>query len=185
MRLRWLLLVVLFFAATGPARAGDDAALWAAVRDGSAFAIMRHELAPGTGDPQGFDVKDCATQRNLSDAGRRQAVATGERFRANRITQAAVFSSAWCRCRETAELLGIGHVEHLAPLNSFFADFDKRAPQTEALKAWLAEDQGDKPLVLVTHQVNINALVGVYTTSGEIVVVRRSADGNLKVLGKL
>ena len=71
----WLLACILFFHATG-AEASDKAALWAALKSGKAFAMMRHELAPGTGDPANFDVYDCATQRNLSDAGRAQSVQT-------------------------------------------------------------------------------------------------------------
>ena len=67
----------------GPAKAGE--ALWAALREGRAFAMMRHALAPGTGDPANFDVNDCATQRNLSVEGREQARRTGDAFRANGI----------------------------------------------------------------------------------------------------
>ena len=98
----------------------DEAGLWAALRDGGHVALIRHGLAPGTGDPPGFRVDDCRTQRNLSPAGRAQARAIGERFRANGIDTAAVFSSQWCRCLETARLLGLGEVQALPGLNSFF-----------------------------------------------------------------
>lgn len=33
-------------------------------------AMLRHAIAPGTGDPPGFTLGDCATQRNLDDRGR-------------------------------------------------------------------------------------------------------------------
>ena len=172
----------------GGARTGgaqETGPLWAAVRTGSAFAIMRHALAPGTGDPAGFTLEDCTTQRNLSDQGRQQAAEIGERFRENGIGQATVLSSAWCRCRETAELLGLGPVETLPPLNSFFGNFERREPQTEALREWLGRRKTEGPLVLVTHQVNISALTGTYTGSGDIVVARREPDGSITVLGKL
>ena len=61
----------------------------------------------GDGRPPDFKVDDCATQRNLSDEGRAQARRIGARFRANGIETAKVFSSQWCRCRETAELLEV------------------------------------------------------------------------------
>ena len=96
----------------GRAHAADEA-LWRAVRAGRAVAIMRHALAPGTGDPAGFRLDDCSTQRNLSAAGRQQAREIGARFRAHGIERARVFSSQWCRCRETAEGLGLGAVAAL------------------------------------------------------------------------
>ncbi len=179
------LIVLLLVASCGIARAAEPDVLWAAVRDGSVFVMMRHVLAPGTGDPDGFDVNECATQRNLSDDGRQQAKEIGEQFRQNGVPQAAVFSSAWCRCLETARLLDIGPVEVLAPLNSFFGNWDRRDAQTAALKSWLASQKADKPFVLVTHQVNITALTGVYPRSGDMVVVRREPDGAFTVLGKL
>ena len=171
--------------AAGPgATAGEDEdALWRALAEGRAFAMMRHAVAPGTGDPAHFDVDDCATQRNLSDEGRDQARAIGEKFRSNGIAEAAVHSSAWCRCRETAELLGLGPVATLEPLNSFFGRRERREPQTRDLEAWLSTFEGSQPLVLVTHQVNISALTGVYPASGETVVVSRGADGTLHVIG--
>ena len=168
-----------------PVYAQDKETLWDALRTGGAFALMRHALAPGTGDPPGFNLSDCATQRNLSDAGRRQAIEIGANFRAQGIARAWVYTSAWCRCRETAALLDLGPVEVLPSLNSFFADREQREPQTEALKAWLASADYDMPLVLVTHQVNITALTGSYTRSGEIVVAQMKPDGDIVVLGKL
>ena len=147
--------------------------------------MMRHALAPGTGDPDGFDVNECPTQRNLSGDGRRQAVEAGAWLRKNGIERAAVFSSAWCRCLDTARLLDVGRVELLAPLNSFFGNREQREPQMTALRDWLAGNQPDKPLILVTHQVNITALTGDFARSGDMLVVRRAPDGTYAVLGKL
>ena len=88
----------------------DEAALWAALREGGHVALMRHAIAPGVGDPAGFRLDDCTTQRKLSAQGRAQARAIGERFRANGIATAAVFSSQWCRCLDTARELALGEV---------------------------------------------------------------------------
>ncbi len=164
------------------ARAQDTAALWQALRGGGHVALMRHALAPGTGDPADFSLDDCATQRNLSDGGRRQAVRIGESFRRNGIERARVFSSQWCRCRETARLIDLGTVAPLPALNSFFQQWEHRDSRTQALRQWLATQDLSTPMVLVTHQVNITALTGRGAASGEIVVVA-VGDGGVEALG--
>ena len=179
----WALSIVLQFA-PGPAAAAEGD-LWNALRAGGHFALLRHALAPGTGDPAAFDLEDCGTQRNLSGQGRDQAERIGDRFRANGITDARLFSSQWCRCQETARLLGLGTVESLPALNSFYERFEERDRQTRALKKWLADQSLEVPLVLVTHQVNITALTGVYPLSGELVVVELSEGGDLSVIGTI
>ena len=162
-----------------------EAALWAALRDGGHVALIRHALAPGTGDPPGFRVDDCATQRNLSAAGRAQARAIGERFRANGIATAAIFSSQWCRCLDTAREMGLGEAVAFPGLNSFFADRGEEAWHTAAARALIAERaHGPLPLVLVTHQVNITALSGVFPASGEIIVMRLDGD-TLSLAGRI
>jgi phosphohistidine phosphatase SixA len=141
---------------------------------------LRHALAPGTGDPPGFVLGDCTTQRNLDARGREQARAIGERLRAAGLAGAAVYSSRWCRCLETAELLALGPVTPLPALDSFFGRPSEREPRTQALRAFLAEaGPGGPPLVLVTHQVNISALAGRGTRSGEGVVLDRDPGGTL------
>lgn len=171
---------------TPPALAQSQQAMWTALKSGEAFAMMRHALAPGTGDPPNFKLEDCTTQRNLSAEGRRQAAQIGARFRKAGITSASVYTSAWCRCRETAKLLGLGPAEDLSALLSFYKNDLRTAPQTAALRSWLSTNwQGGRPLVLVTHQVNIQALTGVDPPSGGIVVVRRASNVALKVMGRL
>lgn len=168
-----------------PAGAADTADLWAALRSGGHVVVMRHALAPGTGDPQSFDVGKCETQRNLSTQGRAQAKRIGDSFRANGIAGARVYSSQWCRCLDTAELLRLGPVATLPALNSFFQTIGRRTPQTAALQKWLSEQDRTTPLVLVTHQVNITALTGIYPASGEMVVLRIEQDGALKTIGTM
>ena len=168
----------------GVADAQQDGA-WSGIASGVDVVLMRHARAPGTGDPDHFALGDCSTQRNLSATGRQQATRIGDRFRANGITQARVYSSQWCRCRDTAEALALGPVVELPVLNSFFRDFSREATQTQALRHWLAEQSRDMPLVLVTHQVNITALTGVVPSSGEMIIVRRDATGVLKVVGRI
>ena len=179
-------LVLLLFAASGlPARAQSEAELWSALREPNHFVIMRHALAPGTGDPGNFRVEDCSTQRNLSEAGREQARRTGEAFRRNGIERAAVYSSQWCRCLETARLLGLGEVKELAALNSFFEERSKGPVQIRQLQEKLRSIDLSQPVVLVTHQVNVTGFTSVYPSSGEMVVVRREPDGSFETVGTI
>ena len=166
-------------------RAEDQETLWRDLGSGKHFAILRHAIAPGMGDPQEFTLDDCRTQRNLSDEGRRQAQLIGQRFRTYGYKAARVFSSQWCRCLETARLLDLGEVEELPALNSFFANFEKEEEQTRQLKEWLAHQDLSELVVLVSHQVNITALTGIYPRSGELVVVERTGDKGFLVKGTL
>jgi len=167
-----------------PAAADADPALWAALKAGGHVAVMRHADAPGTDDPTGFRLDDCATQRNLSESGRKQARAIGARFREHGIREVPVYSSQWCRCLETARLLGLGEVKPFPGLNSFFRDAGGETRQTAEVKALIREHRGGPSPVLVTHQVNVTALTGVYPRPGEIVVLRPDGE-NLAVVGRI
>ena len=147
--------------------------------------LLRHALAPGTGDPDNFDVDDCDTQRNLSEEGRGQAVRIGKTLRDNLKKIPHVFSSQWCRCKETAQILNLGAVTELPILNSFFENFHLKDNQTNQLKEWLSKHINKTPIILVTHQVNITALTGVYPSSGEIVVIRMGNVGGVQVDGRI
>jgi broad specificity phosphatase PhoE len=176
--------ILVYLFAVGSAAAGDSEALiWKALASGNHVALLRHALAPGTGDPPEFQIGQCTTQRNLSAEGRSQAKAIGDRFRSNGMSKARVYSSQWCRCLETARLLDLGKVEELVPLNSFFRHFERRESQTKALLHWLRAQDLDHPVVMVTHQVNITALTGIYPDSGELVIVNRNDSGDIRVIG--
>ena len=185
---RWVMVLAVVVSGLMPgagAVAANSVALWDALRSGGHVALIRHALAPGTGDPADFAIGDCATQRILSEEGRAQARRIGALFRANGIETAPVYTSQWCRCRDTAALLGLGPVADLPVLNSFFGRPGGRMPQTEGLRQWIAAQTLDSPRILVTHQVNITAITGVYPSSGEIVIVRAMADGDLAVVGTI
>ena len=159
--------------------------VWSTLNSGNHFVLMRHALAPGYGDPDAFDVKDCKTQRNLNDEGRYQSKKIGDLFRLNGISKAIVYSSQWCRCLDTARLLDLGEVSELPLLNSFFRNFDREKIQTETTMQWLQSLPLGLPTVLVTHQVNITALTGHSPESGEIVFLRRSSDGSISKIGSI
>lgn len=175
-----MLRFLLFLAALGPIQAlAND---WDVLSDPGTIAIMRHALAPGNGDPTNFKVGDCSTQRNLDARGRAQARKTGVEFRVRGIVFDKVLSSQWCRTLETAKLLDSGPVVEAPSLNSFYEDYSTSERQTADTLALLAKLDGR--LMLVTHQVNISALTGQSTRSGEVLLLR-SEGGRLEVIGSI
>jgi phosphohistidine phosphatase SixA len=158
--------------------------IWQQLKRGEALAFIRHSYAPGTSDPPGFVLRDCSTQRNLSEDGRIQARRIGDFFRAQGIKDALVYSSQWCRCLETANLLGLGTVEELPALNSFFEEPVKGPEQTSEIRAFISKLVRKVPVIMVTHQVNITALTGVVPSSGEIIILQKEKNGLGKLLGR-
>ena len=160
--------------------------VWSELAKPGAIVLFRHATAPGVGDPPGFKLEDCATQRNLDDRGRAEARRLGEQFRSRNIQVGAVLSSQWCRTRETARLAFGSQARDEPAFNSFFQQSTElRDAQTAQAKAVLARWRGPGALVVVTHQVNITALTGVGAASAEGVVVRLAADGTLQVVATL
>lgn len=168
--------------------AADDAKLWAQLRHGGNVLLIRHaSTLPGLGDPAGFKLDDCATQRNLSEAGREEARRIGERLKRERIPVAQVYTSPWCRCRDTA-MLAFGRAEDWAPLSSVFDLPDRDREYTERVKKRIGtySSRGMKGnIVMVTHNVNIAALTKLSVAPGEVVVVRPDGCCGLRVVGRL
>lgn len=157
------------------AQAADPVA--AAIRAGGCAVLIRHaQTVAGVGDPEGFRVDMCSTQRNLSEDGRAQARRIGQWFQAQGLKPRAVQSSAWCRCKDTADLAFGRHVVWQA-LNSTFGNRDSQAGQTAQLRAALARVPAGQFEVWVTHQVNMTALTGEGMVMGEGLVV--NAQGKM------
>ncbi|MEB3211953.1 MAG: histidine phosphatase family protein [Leptolyngbyaceae bacterium] len=176
--------------AIAPAEAtSDETDIWSRLQnadDTHYYVLMRHALAPGTGDPSGFQLNDCSTQRNLSEEGRDQARRTGEAFRENNVTVQRVLSSEWCRCLDTAELLDLGPVERFSGLNSFFQDQAKRPEKTAQLREFMLANQDEYGVtVLVTHFVNISAIAGSGISSGEMVVMQINDQDEPEVVDRI
>lgn len=184
-----LILVVLLLAGVGAPpgvfSSSDQAAPIRALGESGTLLMIRHALAPGSGDPAHFKLDDCATQRNLDTRGREQARAMGAFLRRQGIAAARIYSSQWCRCLETARLMELGSVQPLPALNSFFSRPEDRAPRIGALRAFLAEQPRDGPLIImVTHFVTIAATTGESVSSGEGVLLRLTEDGP-RMVGRL
>jgi broad specificity phosphatase PhoE len=168
-----------------PARAADDDVLWQRLRSGGHLLLIRHAVTdPGVGDPPGFLLGQCGTQRNLSERGRREAQALGAALQAGGVTVGPVWSSRWCRCLDTARL-AFSRVEPAPMLDSMFEDdaIARRAKAAQTL-ARLAALKETRNVALVTHDVNIRMLAQESVAPGGILMARMKG-GRLTVLGQL
>lgn len=182
----WWTGLLLLATLTAPVRAGAaDEALWRLLEGGGQVVLLRHATTePAVGDPPGFRLDDCATQRNLTDAGRAEARRIGAAFATRAIPVARVLSSRWCRCLETARL-AFGSGEPWEPLSSLFADRTRQAEQTRAFRTLAGEKRTGGNLVLVTHGANIMAFVGANPAMGGMVIVTPQGAGSFTVAGHL
>jgi len=180
-----LLLALVLLAWTGIARAESPSdAAWKALREGGSVAVLRHARAPGTGDPADFRLGDCPSQRNLSSEGREQATRIGARFRAEGVPVERVLSSRWCRSLDTATL-AFGAAQPFPSLDSFFSGRERQDAQTRTVRSLVSQWRSKGVLVLVTHQVNITALTGVFPAEGEVVVLMPKAGADFEILGRV
>lgn len=180
---RWALGVLVgAWVLSATAAAGE--AVWDALREPGSVVVLRHSYAPGGFDPPDARLDDCATQRNLDADGRAQAQRIGEAFRRNGVAVGRVLSSPRCRCLDTGRL-AFGRAEAWAPLQGALGDADRRARQVAEIRAAIAAHDGPLPLVLVTHGSVVTDLTGLGVRMGELVVLRRGADGAHSVAGRL
>ncbi|MBJ6125961.1 histidine phosphatase family protein [Microvirga sp. BT325] len=166
-----------------PVQASEEA--WQALRQGGTVALFRHARAPGTGDPANFQLDDCSTQRNLSEEGRQQAQRIGDAFRSRQVPVERVLSSRWCRALDTARLAFGALAQPAPPLDSFFSGREQEPSQTAAARRIIEGWDSTGVLVLVTHQVNITALTGVFPSEGEALVLRPRASSGFDVIGRI
>ncbi len=175
-------LIVIFISLTTSIKADLNENLKNQLIDGEKIIFIRHAYAPGSGDPDNFNLNDCYSQRNLSKDGRVQAENIGEFFKKNKIKIDKVLSSEWCRCKETAKI-AFDDYETKNFLNSFYSSkFAKnKSKQMLDLKNYINESKSKKNLILVTHYVLINEALNYAPSSGEIVV----SDKNLNMIGSV
>jgi phosphohistidine phosphatase SixA len=164
-------IIIILISLTSSIKAEIDKDILASLKEGNKLIFIRHAYAPGGGDPDNFDINDCNTQRNLSDSGRQQAKNISNFFIENQINFKKVYSSEWCRCKETAKI-AFGDFETKNFLNSFFSQkFAKnRKKQMNDLNNFVNNYNDDGNLVFVTHYVVISEALNYAPSSGEIVV---------------
>ena len=156
---------------------------WKPAQEGNKIILIRHSLAPGGGDPAGFKINDCKTQRNLNRVGIKQSKKIGKLFKKNKVLIDQVLSSQWCRCKDTAQY-AFGDYKEFTALNSTFqSPYDKNeTKQLKELYSFVKKWDGKgKNLVLVTHYSIITAITNAVPSSGEIVIT----DKNFKVISTI
>ena len=156
---------------------------WKPAQEGNKVILIRHSLAPGGGDPTGFKIDDCKTQRNLNRVGINQSKKIGKLFEKNKVLIDQVLSSQWCRCKDTAQY-AFGNYKEFTALNSTFqSPYDKNeTKQLKQLYSFVKKWDGKgKNLVLVTHYSIITAITNAVPSSGEIVIT----DKNFKVISTI
>ena len=172
-------LLIIFITINSPIKADLDQNLINELKQGGKLIFIRHAYAPGGGDPINFDISKCNTQRNLSNSGRKQADKIGSLFRSNNISIHKVYSSEWCRCKETA-LIAFNEFETKNFLNSFFSSkfVQNKNSQIKSFKKFIKSWDSKKNLIFVTHYVFISEILGYAPSSGEIII----SNKDLKVI---
>ena len=172
-------LLILFISINSPIKAESNQSLINELKKGGKLIFIRHAYAPGGGDPDNFDINDCNTQRNLNNLGRKQAKNIGNFFKDNNIKIENIYSSEWCRCKETASI-AFNKFETKNFLNSFFSlKFSQnKDSQINNLKEFIKNNKSKQNSVFVTHYVVISESLNYLSSSGEIVV----SDKDFKVI---
>ena len=176
-----LILSTFLFLFTSQLNSSDQS--WNIAQEGNKVILIRHSLAPGGGDPQGFKIDDCKTQRNLNSEGIKQSKKIGKLFEKNKIPVDQVLTSQWCRCKDTAKY-AFGDYKEFTALNSTFqSPYNKNeGKQLKELYNYVKKWNGKgKNLVLITHYSIITAVTTAVPSSGEMVIT----DKNFKVLGTI
>ena len=175
-------LLIIFISLTTSIKADLNKNLMNQLEEGEKLIFIRHAYAPGSGDPSNFNLNDCSTQRNLSEEGKKQAQKIGKFFTNKKIKIDKVFSSEWCRCKETAEI-AFNNYSTKNFLNSFYSSkyAKNKTKQIEELNNYIQKLKNSKNLVFVTHYVLISEVFNFAPSSGEIVV----SDKNLNMIGSI
>ena len=176
------IILVLFISLTTLVKADSKKNIIENLQAGGKLIFIRHAYAPGGGDPENFNIYDCSTQRNLSESGRIQSTKIGNFFRENRIKIENVYSSEWCRCKETASL-AFKNFETKNFLNSFFSSkfAQNKNKQIRDFQKFLLDWDEKTNLIFVTHYVVISEIFDYPSSSGEIVI----SNKNFKIIDTL
>ncbi len=176
------IILILFISLTSSVKADSKKNIIENLKAGGKLIFIRHAYAPGGGDPENFNIYDCSTQRNLSERGRIQSKKIGNFFKENKIKIKNVYSSEWCRCKETA-FLAFKSFKTKSFLNSFFSSkfAHKKKSQIKDFQKFLNNWDKKNNLIFITHYVVISEILDYPPSSGEIVV----SDKNLKIIDTL
>ena len=181
--MKYIYIFLIFFVSlinSNQVNADDNLIL--SLKEGGKIIFIRHALAPGYGDPENFNIYDCSTQRNLDQKGIQQAKKIGNFFKSNNISIENVYSSEWCRCKDTANY-AFSKFKTFDALNSFYDEKFQinKDKQISDLKIYIKNWNGNKNLIFITHYVVISELFNQGVASGEIII----SNKNYQILGSI
>jgi phosphohistidine phosphatase SixA len=169
-----------------PAASYGDEAAWKLAQSGGQVLFIRHATTtPGVGDPDGFRLEDCKTQRNLSEAGRAEAKRLGEVLRSRKVPLGEVLSSPWCRCHDTAQLAFGNPGTRWTPLSNLFGRSQASEAQVRELRSRIGSYQGKANLVMVSHGSVALPLAGISPQQAEIIVLTPLGGDRFRVAGRI
>lgn len=169
-----------------PQGASADDALWRLVEGGGQVLFIRHATTtPGAGDPEGFQLDDCKTQRNLSEAGRAEAKRLGEALRSRKVPLGEVLSSQFCRCHDTAQLAFGTPGTPWTPLSHTIGRTRAEDAQVREIRSRVGGYKGKANLVMMSHGTVALPLTGVAPVPAEIIVLTPLGGDNFRVAGRL
>lgn len=154
--------------------------------------LIHHATADQGKDAADVHFGDCATQRNLSDAGRLEAQRMGARLSEHGFLVSKVLVSPFCRTMQTAMLMKLRSIE-VSPEFQNIRGGGRDAAAAARLKAarnivdsW----RGPGVLVVVTHSSVLKALTGLEPDDRKFIVysnppLHAAADTQQLVAGKL
>ena len=151
------------------------------LRRGGYVIYMRHgstdnsraDLFPG------LDLADCATQRVLTDGGRKMASQLGESIRRARLPVAEIRTSPLCRTRETAALAFPGHSAEVDSNLMYTANLTsaQKAPVLAKTRELLSTPvAAGSNRVIVAHGPNLMDLIGYFPKEGTLVIFLPTGD---------
>ena len=175
-------------AAPNEAFGAEPAAIMEMLQSGGYVVYLRHaetDRSRSDGHPRNLD--DCSTQRNLSEAGRAQALAIGEAIRTLEIPIGKVITSPYCRCKDTARL-AFGRHEVSHDLRFGLGEDAVRTRQlSRALKEMLStRPPDDTNTVLISHTANLKEATGLWPKPEGSAYIFKPLEGKeFEFVGKL
>lgn len=173
-------LVSAVFGISAMARETNETMVEHAMAGGGYVIYLRHADRLG-GPKEPFsaltplaDFSDCARQRNLSEAGRGEAVRIGRVFQSIGVPVGAVFALPLCRTRDTARLaFGV-------------ATLERRLYDPDFVGSMLATlPANGTNTVLVDTEDQVRRLAGVNLAPGEAAVFKPDGNGGFRYDGTL
>lgn len=174
-----------------PAALGERELVPELQRGGYVLFLRHFQTDPDQADTDPLHLENTAAQRQLSDAGRKQAVAVGESIRALKIPVDRLIASKFFRAYESAKLLGVGNIAQSVDVTEGGLVVSPRENQrrAKALRELLSEPPSEGTnTVIVSHRPNLQDAAGLRfgdVGEGEAVVFKPLGGGEFEAVARV